>query len=128
MDPRDLVAAVRHRRVPLIVTAAAVFAIAAIVAVVLPPSYRSEATILIEEQEMPQDLVRTTVTSYADQRIQMISQQVMTRSHMMEIVDKYDLYPNKRKSETTEEILERMRKDIKLDIVTADVRDRRSGG
>jgi uncharacterized protein involved in exopolysaccharide biosynthesis len=42
-------------------------------------------------------------------------------------VEKYDLYPRQRQRETTEEILERMRKDIKLDLVTADVIDRRSG-
>ena len=73
---------------------------------------RSTATILIEEQEIPPDLVRTTISSYADQRIQVISQQVMTRSTLMQIVEKYDLYPKQRKRETTEEILERMRKDI----------------
>ncbi len=71
--------------------------------------------------------MRTTISSFADQRIQVISQQVMTRSTLMQIVEKYDLYPQRRKRETTEEILERMRKDIKLDLVTADVADRRSG-
>jgi uncharacterized protein involved in exopolysaccharide biosynthesis len=127
-DFRDYFQAVRRRRLPLGATAVLVFAISAVVALVWPLTYRSTATILIEEQEIPQDLVRTTITSYADQRIQVISQQVMTRANLMQIVDKYDLYHEERKSETTEEILERMRHDIKLDLVNTDVTDRRSGG
>jgi uncharacterized protein involved in exopolysaccharide biosynthesis len=111
----------------MLFTAVVIVAISAAVAILVPPEYRSTATILIEEQEIPPDLVRTTISSYADQRIQVISQQVMTRSNLMQIVEKYDLYPEKRKRETTEEILERMRSDIKLDLVTADVTDRRSG-
>lgn len=126
-DFREYLSFVARRRWPMAATAVVVVVIAAAVAVLLPPAYRSTATILIEEQEIPPDLVRTTISSYADQRIQVISQQVMTRSNLMQIVEKYDLYPRQRKRETTEEILERMRKDIKLDLVTADVIDRRSG-
>lgn len=127
-DFGDYLVAVGRRRIPMLVTAGLVFAIAVLVAMLLPPVYRSTATILIEEQEIPQDLVRTTITSYADQRIQVISQQVMTRANLMQIIEKYDLYQRQRRIETTEEVLERMRKDIKLDLVTSDVTDRRGGG
>jgi polysaccharide biosynthesis transport protein len=126
-DFREYLSFAARRRWPMLFTAIAIVAISSAVAVLLPPAYRSTATILIEEQEIPADLVRTTISSFADQRIQVISQQVMTRSTLMQIVEKYDLYPKRRKRETTEEILERMRKDIKLDVVTADVEDRRYG-
>lgn len=126
-DFREYVAFAARRRWPMIFTAIFIIAVSVAVALLLPPAYRSTATILIEEQEIPSDLVRTTISSFADQRIQVISQQVMTRSTLMQIVEKYDLYPVRRKRETTEEILERMRKDIKLDLVTADVADRRGG-
>jgi uncharacterized protein involved in exopolysaccharide biosynthesis len=65
--------------------------------------------------------VRSTVTSYADQRIQVIGQQVMTRSNLLQIVEKYGLYEKRRKTEANEEILERMRKDVKVDVLSADV-------
>lgn len=126
-DIGDHLSAVSRRATPMLLTAAGVFAVVAIVALVLPPVYRSTATILIEEQEIPQELVRTTITSFADQRIQIISQQVMTRANLMQIVDKYDLYAKQRRMETTEEVLDRMRKDIKLELVNSDVTDRRSG-
>ena len=50
--------------------------------------------------------MQSTVTSYAAQRIQTISQRVMTRNNLMEIVNKYDLYASKRRTETGEEIIE----------------------
>jgi succinoglycan biosynthesis transport protein ExoP len=102
-------------------------AAAIVVAVALPPVYRSTATILIKEQEIPQELVRSTVTSFADERIQVISQQVMTRATLLEMVDKYGLYGKLRQRETSEEILDRMRGDIKLTPISADVTDRRTG-
>jgi polysaccharide biosynthesis transport protein len=97
------------------------------VAVLLPAVYRSTATILIKEQEIPQELVRSTVTSFADERIQVISQQVMTRATLLDLVDRYGLYGKARQRETSEEILDRMRRDIKLTPISADVTDRRTG-
>jgi uncharacterized protein involved in exopolysaccharide biosynthesis len=71
--------------------------------------------------------VRSTVTSYADERIQVIGQQVMTRATLMQIVEKYGLYARERRYISTEEILERMRRDIRVQPVSADITDRRSG-
>jgi polysaccharide biosynthesis transport protein len=101
--------------------------VAAAVALLLPAVYRSTATILIKEQEIPQELVRSTVTSFADERIQVISQQVMTRATLLDLVDKYGLYGTARQRETSEEILDRMRRDIKLTPISAEVTDRRTG-
>jgi uncharacterized protein involved in exopolysaccharide biosynthesis len=85
------------------------------------------ATILIQEQEIPQELVRSTVTSFADERIQVISQQIMTRAVLLDLVNKYNLYEGVRQRETSEELLDRMRADIKLAPVSAEVTDRRTG-
>jgi len=58
------------------------FDMSIVLAVALPSVYRSIATILIEEQEIPTDLVRSTVTTFADQRIQVITQRIMTRANL----------------------------------------------
>jgi len=123
----DYLGVLRRRRGLIGLVFAVLFVIAAIVAVALPPVYRSTATILIKEQEIPQEFVRSTVTSFADERIQVISQQVMTRSTLLDLVDKYALYGSARQKETSEEILDRMRRDIKLTPISAEVTDRRSG-
>lgn len=93
----------------------------------LPPVYRSQSTILIEQQEIPQELVRSTITSFADQRVQMISQRVMTRSNLLEIIRKFGLYPDDQGKEPAEVLVGRMRDDMNMDMVSADVVDPRSG-
>jgi uncharacterized protein involved in exopolysaccharide biosynthesis len=117
----------RHWRKALILTFTVGLLVAAVLAIALPPYYRSAATILIEQQEMPQELVRSTVTSYADQRVQVISKRVMTTETLLGIIRRYDLYPTERAKDTREALLARMRKDIGLKMISADVIDPRSG-
>lgn len=124
---KDYVEGFRRRRISILTVAATIFVISVLAALLWPPTYRSTATILIEEQEVPSDLVRSTITSYAAQRIETIKQSVMTRTNLMQIIDKYNLYRNKRRTETTEEILDDMRNDINVDLINADVIDPRSG-
>ena len=124
---RDYLAVLRRRKKSILTVIGILALLSVVVAFSLPPVYRSSATILIEEQEIPSDLVRSTINGYADQRVQVITQQVMTRANMMHIVEKYDLYAKQRRHDTTEEILKRMRDDIHFNLVSADVIDRRSG-
>ena len=116
----------RRRRLPILVTAVVLFAAGVLVAFLLPAVYRSTATILIEEQEIPSDIVRSAITSYADQRIETIKQQVMTRSTLWRIVEQYGLYSSLRQSSPTEEVLERFIKDIRVDVINAKVIDKRT--
>lgn len=96
-------------------------------ALFLPPVYRAETTILIEEQQIPQEFVRTTITSYVEERLQIITQQIMSRPRLKEIIERFTLYPEMKKRHTREEIIARLRKDISLQTVSADVVDRRTG-
>jgi succinoglycan biosynthesis transport protein ExoP len=116
----------RRRRTCFTVTAiAAVLAI--LLAMLLPATYRSTATILIEQQEIPQELVRSVITSFADQRVQVISQRVMTTQNLLGLIDRYGLYPKIRQREPREALLKRMREDIGMKMISADVIDPRSG-
>lgn len=124
---RDHLGMLRRRRALVLAVFGLLLALAVLVAVMLPPVFRSTATILIKEQEIPQEFVRSTVTSFADERIQVISQQVMTRATLLELVDRHGLYGRARQRETSEEILDRMRRDIKLTPISAEVTDRRTG-
>lgn len=105
----------------------ALFIIITVIALKWPATYRSSAIILIEQQEIPQDLVRSTVTSYADQRIQVISQRVMSSVNLKRIIEKFSLYLDEQKTKTLTSILEEMREDISLDMISAEVVDPRSG-
>jgi uncharacterized protein involved in exopolysaccharide biosynthesis len=124
---RDLVEIVRRRRKLLLGTLIGALLAVLALAILLPPTFRSTGTILIEQQEVPPDLVRSTVTSYADQRLQVINQRVMTTQNLLEIIRRYDLYPTMMKRESRERIIEEMRDDILFNMLSADVIDPRSG-
>ncbi|MDD4913460.1 MAG: lipopolysaccharide biosynthesis protein [Methylococcales bacterium] len=126
-DIKDYLKIIKRRKKFVIIPFLAIFLLSIILSVVLPSVFRSTATILIEEQEIPSELVRSTVTTFADQRIQIISQRIMSRVNLMEIIKKYDLYAADLKTKTEERILDKMRKSIKVETVSADVIDPRNG-
>ncbi|MGA6828425.1 Wzz/FepE/Etk N-terminal domain-containing protein [Nitrospira sp. NS4] len=125
-DVHDYLAQLRRRKTLILTVAAALFAASAALAFLLPAVYRSTATILIEEQEIPPDLVRSAIATYADQRIETIKQQVLSRSTLWKIVEQYDLYKDLRKRNPTEEVLGRFVKDIQIDVMNVKVIDRRT--
>lgn len=126
-DMREQLLAYWRRRNMLWLVAGVLLAATVITAVAWPPTYRSSATILIEQQEIPQELVRSVITTYADQRVQMISQRVMTSQNLMTLIDRYQLYPKKRERVAREELLDLMRNDINMKMISASVIDPRSG-
>jgi uncharacterized protein involved in exopolysaccharide biosynthesis len=123
----ELIGFIRRRWVAMALVALALAVVGLPIVFTLPPTYQSTATILIEEQGIPRDLVRSTITSYADERIQVIGQRVMTRATLLPIVEKFDLYRKERTYGSNEEVLESMRRDIRVVPVSADITDRQSG-
>ncbi len=126
-DIHDYLKTIKRRSKFLFIPFVVISILSVMLSVLLPSVYRSTATILIEEQEIPSDLVRSTVTTFADQRIQVISQRIMTRANLTDIIKQYDLYSKKRKNTSEERILENMRKSIRVEPISADVIDPRNG-
>jgi uncharacterized protein involved in exopolysaccharide biosynthesis len=127
IDTRDKWLSYWRRRNIFWPVAAAAATIAVLLAVFLPATYRSMATILIEQQEIPQEMVRSVITSFADQRVQVISQRVMTTKNLLALIERYNLYPDMREKAPREVLLARMRDDIAMRMISADVVDPRSG-
>ena len=127
IDLRDIQTKLQRRKKPALIIGSTVAAIGLLLALFLPPTYSSWSTILIEQQEIPQDMVRSTVTSYADQRIQSITQRTMTYSNLTAIIKKFDLYSDERAAQPLEKIIRLMQENIKTKVNTAEVVDPRSG-
>jgi polysaccharide chain length determinant protein (PEP-CTERM system associated) len=124
----DVIKIIKRRRRGISISVFAVLMLTVLVILVWDPVYRSTSTILIEEQEIPREYVTPTISSYADQRLQAINQRIMSAARLLELVNRFDLYADKRKRFSTEEIIDDMRvKDIKFETVTADVVDSRTG-
>ena len=125
--PRDYLAAVLRRKFRLIIPAVIIAAIALVVAVVTPAVYRSTGTVLIEEPEVPREFIRSTITSFAAERLQIIQQRVMTTQNLISIINKFNLYAEQRKSKPISEIAGEFRDKIAMQLVSAEVIDPRSG-
>ncbi|MEW7985101.1 MAG: lipopolysaccharide biosynthesis protein [Candidatus Thiodiazotropha endolucinida] len=123
----DYLAILKRRKMQLIVPAVIILLLSIGLTLGLPSIYRAEATILIEQQEIPSELVRSTVTSYAGERIQIISQRVMTTENLGKIIDDYRLYADEREDTSTTLLVEALQEDIELEMISAEVVDPRSG-
>lgn len=127
LTPGDFFKIAWRRRWSLVLPFLLLVAAAAALALFLPATYRSTATILIEEQEIPADFVTATVTSFAEQRLQQINQRIMSTTRLLEIIERFDLYASMRAKRTTEEVIEQMREDVSLKQISSEVMDRRTG-
>ncbi len=89
---KDYVAILRRRSQLFMWIAGPILSIGVAIAFGLPAIYVSSGTILIEQQEIPEHLVRSTVISLADERISVATQRVMTFEKLAPVVDKFNLY------------------------------------
>jgi polysaccharide chain length determinant protein (PEP-CTERM system associated) len=88
----------------------------------LPKIYRSTATVLVDRQQIPESFVRSTVTSALETRLHAISQEILSRSRLEQLIERFGLYRGRRGAVALEEAIERMRADIKLELKTAEMR------
>jgi uncharacterized protein involved in exopolysaccharide biosynthesis len=82
-----------------------------------PATYFSEGKILVQSQQIPTELVRPTVTSAAQERIQVIEQRTTTRDNLLAIVDKFKLFPERRALMSPTQLVELMKKSVKIEPV-----------
>ena len=117
----DYLHIVRRRKYIIAILALILLFASVVITVILPPVYVSQATILIEQQHIPMDLIKSTVTSYADERISMIQQRVMTFDNIKKIIDKFNLYAKEKAKLTEVELVEQFRTSAHLELVNAEV-------
>jgi polysaccharide biosynthesis transport protein len=118
---KDYLQIARRRKYTIILPMLALLLLSIIVAVVLPPVYRSKATILIEQQHIPTDLIKSTVISFADERIRQIEQKLMTIDNLNKIIEKFNLYPKEKKLVNSSDLAARFKASTTLELINADV-------
>ncbi len=111
LDPAYYYGIVKKRIFYILIPFVLVFAGGSAAALLWPPTYLSEGKILVESQQIPADLVRPTVTASAKERIQVIQQRVMTRDNLLAIMDKYQMFADRRDSWSRTELLDLMREN-----------------
>jgi uncharacterized protein involved in exopolysaccharide biosynthesis len=103
----------RHTRLATVVFGA-VFASAATFAISLPDMYRSTATVLVEHPGTAEGGGKSLIAVEIETRLQMISQEVLSQTRLMALVDRFDLYPELRILGADAGAVERLRRDIQV--------------
>ena len=87
----------------------------------LPNRYRSDALLLVVPQRVPETFVRSAVTIRSDNRRQAITQQILSRTQLEQIIRDFDLYADRRDSTVMQDIVDTMRRrDIEIQSAKGD--------
>ena len=90
-------------------------------AFLLPTIYRSSATLLVETQDLPKDLVQSPTTGAIDQRVARIREEALSRGNLISIMEQNDLYSSERRSEPLSKIIEKMRHATVVGALAGDI-------
>ncbi len=80
------------------------------------PIYQASTSIVIIPQRVPEDIVRSTITALLGERLNVITQQILSRTRLERIIQEFNLYERERQQLVMEDVVEGMRRDISVNI------------
>src|SRR5580704_4847033 len=87
----DYGALIRRRRVYVLSIIPSAILLSVFVAYILPATYQSSATILLEPSTIDPDVKKAP--TYVEQQIELVQRQTMSKEHLVDLVNKVDPYP-----------------------------------
>jgi polysaccharide chain length determinant protein (PEP-CTERM system associated) len=79
-----------------------------LVATVLPKRYTSETLVLVDQPTVPTEFVKPVVTEDLNHRLSSMQEQILSRTRLQPIIEKFGLYPNLRGKVHIEELVEKL--------------------
>lgn len=116
----DVLLILRRRIGLVLATVALMSAATATVSLLLPNRYRSETLILVVPQRVPETYVKSTVTARIEDRLQSITQEILSRTRLERIIRDFNLYAAEQRARPMETIVDAMRRDIDVKVVKGD--------
>lgn len=106
-------AAIAKRRWPVLVVFAFIGCIAAFcIARVLPKKYTSQTTVLVDPSRVSKEVVPELVNEDINHKLGSMKQQILSRTRLEPIVDKYGLFAHESRNITKEDQIEKLRTAI----------------
>jgi polysaccharide biosynthesis transport protein len=90
----------------------------------LPSVYTGRAFVLVEGQQIPENFVRSTVTTAVETRIYTLSREILSRQRLESLINTFNLYEDLRSRAGMEAVIAQMRSDIGIEIRSVDLRGR----
>ena len=82
----------------------------------IPKVYQAATLILVQPQRVPQEYVRSTVTTPVTERLATIRQEILNRTSLERVIYEFDLYSPERKNLAMEEVIEIMKEKININV------------
>ena len=79
VDSAHYLSILKRRKKYSVISGPAFLCLSVLLSLLFPSIYASRSTILIEEQQIPPEFVRSTVTGFADQRLQSLTRRILSR-------------------------------------------------
>jgi len=114
--PDDYMRIAWKRRWLIVIPLIMIASTTAVVASFLPNRYRASTSILVIPQRVPEDFVQSTVTAELGERLNIISQQILSRTRLERIIQEFNLYERERRRLIMEDVVGQMRRDISLNL------------
>ncbi len=110
----DYVSVLKRRWRPAVLVGGGLLLAFVGLAFTLPAGYQSQTTILIEQQEIPADMIRSTVASYANELLQSVQQRVMSTENVTAIINKLKLYDEASRRDAMGDLVDEFRLNTTL--------------
>src|SRR6476661_3235704 len=110
-----------QRRYLVLACTAALLLAGVIAAFTLPRTYRSTATLLVQSQDLPENIVAAPESGDVEQRIARIREQVLSRGDLIQQIEQNDLYTEERRSKPLSTIIEKMRHSTSVAALSSDI-------
>jgi succinoglycan biosynthesis transport protein ExoP len=86
----------------------------------IPSTYRSGTLILVEQPSVSSKYVESNIDSDIQHQLDSITQQILSRTRLLRIIDNLGLYAQDRKHKNPDDLVESMRKDIEIELTHSD--------
>jgi uncharacterized protein involved in exopolysaccharide biosynthesis len=118
-DVEDYIDIVRRYRSWIIAPLFGGLVVSVVVAFLWPDTYVSSAVMRITPQQIPDRLVASNINSQMSERLNQMQQEILSRSSLTELIQRpsLDLFKKERQSKPMEDVVDMMRKNIKLVIL-----------
>ncbi len=108
----DLVLILRRRYWLILVPIAVVGAAVAAFSQTRPNVYSAETVILVEAQRIPENYVKSTVTTGIEDRLPTLETMIKSRTRLEPLIEQFNLYPEERRAGPMEDVVALMRRNI----------------
>lgn len=88
--------------------------LAVLVALKLPKEYTSQTVVLVSKPMIPEKIVPTIATEDVNQRLASMKEQILSRTRLEPVIEKFGLYSKDRNKVPMEELINRLRKAIDI--------------